>query len=388
MYAERHAVTTNQFGLFTLSIGGGSVLSGTFSTINWGSGNKYIRTSVDLAGGTTYVLMGMSQLLSVPYALYSGNGIDRVSGDTLFLGNGDQYLIPGITKIPSYSWQLVVGGKCYKLVAGPSGKLFVPRYTDMLKSTDNGTTWSNANWTLGIIRDGYSLLAGSIYNFVTNQLIQCALDNGYWVSNNDGNSFVQTGPTGFGTGGPEMLQLSNGRVLGTMGGFQRGLYKSNNLNNNTWTNRYPGTDTYDFVDFGNNLIFSGTNNYLLKSTDMGDSWTSLLNDNITDVEKIQDSLFWVNSQGNVYVANVLNINSSVTPRSNIGAGWFDAKYDTNTKTIVLTKQNTGIFVSKNNGKTWTSMTIPGVTTYNDVSFYQGKVYIGTDKGLYSAIVTN
>ena len=71
MFSETHAPVTNQFGLFTLQVGAGTVVSGTFATINWGVGDKYIRTSVDLTGGTNYQLMGMSQLLSVPYAFYA-----------------------------------------------------------------------------------------------------------------------------------------------------------------------------------------------------------------------------------------------------------------------------------------------------------------------------
>lgn len=35
-------VSTNPYGLFTAQIGGGSVSSGTFYTINWGTGAKYL----------------------------------------------------------------------------------------------------------------------------------------------------------------------------------------------------------------------------------------------------------------------------------------------------------------------------------------------------------
>ena len=37
VYRETHSATTNQFGLFTLNIGSGTVLLGTFATINWKS---------------------------------------------------------------------------------------------------------------------------------------------------------------------------------------------------------------------------------------------------------------------------------------------------------------------------------------------------------------
>ena len=72
VYQETHAATTNQFGLINLSIGSGTVISGNFSTINWGSGSKWIEIEADFGAG--YLPMGTSQLLSVPYALYSGNG--------------------------------------------------------------------------------------------------------------------------------------------------------------------------------------------------------------------------------------------------------------------------------------------------------------------------
>jgi len=69
VYTETHAVTTNAFGLANLNIGGGAVVSGTFNTIDWGGAIYFIQVKLDAAGGTAYVLMGSSQLLSVPYAL-------------------------------------------------------------------------------------------------------------------------------------------------------------------------------------------------------------------------------------------------------------------------------------------------------------------------------
>jgi hypothetical protein len=73
IYQESHSTTTNQFGLFTLAIGGGIVISGTFASINWGLNDKYLQVEFDPAGGTGYINMGTAQLLSVPYALYALN---------------------------------------------------------------------------------------------------------------------------------------------------------------------------------------------------------------------------------------------------------------------------------------------------------------------------
>lgn len=72
LYQETHNITTNQFGLFTASIGSGSVVSGNFSTIDWSLNAKYLQVEIDLGSG--FVDMGTSQLLSVPYALFAASG--------------------------------------------------------------------------------------------------------------------------------------------------------------------------------------------------------------------------------------------------------------------------------------------------------------------------
>lgn len=72
VYSETQTVTTNQFGLFTASIGTGTILSGTFSGIAWATNDKFLQVEIDLGAG--YINMGTSQLLSVPYALYAASG--------------------------------------------------------------------------------------------------------------------------------------------------------------------------------------------------------------------------------------------------------------------------------------------------------------------------
>ena len=75
VYKEAHSVTTNQFGLFTAQVGRGTHLWGNFNNIYWAQGPKSLRVEVDPNGGTNYTDLGQNQLLSVPYALYAGNGI-------------------------------------------------------------------------------------------------------------------------------------------------------------------------------------------------------------------------------------------------------------------------------------------------------------------------
>lgn len=73
LYSETHLKTTNTQGLFNLVIGQGTVVSGTFDAINWGTNSKFLKVEMDATGGTTYVAVGTTQLLSVPYAMYAGN---------------------------------------------------------------------------------------------------------------------------------------------------------------------------------------------------------------------------------------------------------------------------------------------------------------------------
>jgi hypothetical protein len=73
-YSEAHNVTTNTYGLYNVSIGGGTIVSGTMAAIDWSTGNKYVKVEIDPAGGTSYTDLGAAQLLSVPYALYAQNG--------------------------------------------------------------------------------------------------------------------------------------------------------------------------------------------------------------------------------------------------------------------------------------------------------------------------
>lgn len=74
VYVETHSASTNANGLVSLTVGSGTPVSGTFSTIDWGSGPHYIKAETDPTGGTSYTISGTQQLMSVPYALYAENG--------------------------------------------------------------------------------------------------------------------------------------------------------------------------------------------------------------------------------------------------------------------------------------------------------------------------
>ena len=80
VYVETHALGTNVNGLLTLELGTGTVVQGDFGTIDWANGPYYIMTETDLAGGTNYTIVGTSQMMSVPYALYAANSGSSTPG--------------------------------------------------------------------------------------------------------------------------------------------------------------------------------------------------------------------------------------------------------------------------------------------------------------------
>jgi len=70
VYTESFAPTTNNYGLVNLEIGTGTTTD-DFTTIDWANDTYFVRTSIDVTGGSSYVVMGTSQLMSVPYALHA-----------------------------------------------------------------------------------------------------------------------------------------------------------------------------------------------------------------------------------------------------------------------------------------------------------------------------
>jgi hypothetical protein len=85
VYVETHSVVTNMNGLVALEIGTG-VTSYDFSSINWANGSYFVKVETDPNGADNYSISGVSQLMSVPFALYakaSGNGITSDQADAI-----------------------------------------------------------------------------------------------------------------------------------------------------------------------------------------------------------------------------------------------------------------------------------------------------------------
>ena len=88
VYEETQTPTSNTNGLVSLEIGTGTVISGSFTAIDWSADTYFIKTETDPTGGTNYTITGTSQLLSVPFALYATTSGDAgaVAANTAKVG--------------------------------------------------------------------------------------------------------------------------------------------------------------------------------------------------------------------------------------------------------------------------------------------------------------
>jgi len=100
VYREMHSVTSNKNGLVTLLIGGGTVLSGSLSAINWSNGSYYLKTETDITGGTNFTIVNTNQLISVPYAIYANTAGTCTENDPFFTTS----VASGITASDTAKW--------------------------------------------------------------------------------------------------------------------------------------------------------------------------------------------------------------------------------------------------------------------------------------------
>ena len=134
-WEETHSVTTDQFGLFNLVIGQGTNTTNgsvsSFDEINWGSANHYLMIEMDASGGSNYSMIGTSQMMSVPYALYAKNaGLDSTAIAAMIgssgggMGGGCDYSFPDGLDGDPIIWHLP--GNDYTVPAGKN--LYITAY--------------------------------------------------------------------------------------------------------------------------------------------------------------------------------------------------------------------------------------------------------------------
>jgi uncharacterized protein (TIGR02145 family) len=283
VYQESHALISSTQGLVSCIVGNGTASQGTFASINWGNGPKFLHVMM----GTTD--MGAQQMLSVPYALYAGACDIQVSltGDTLYTGGGNFVIIPGISEanapsIPqsnshscgidgvhnsalSYGSVLDQEGNAYKTILIGDKNWFAEnlktskyRNGDVISSGLSNTEWSST-----------SVGAYSYYN--DDESLNCPYGKLYnWYAVNDSRGLCPTGwhvPTN-----EEWVELRNtlgGDVLNVGGKLKSTgsvFWNSPNVgaNNESGFSSMPGgarqnNGIYDWLGYSSNYWTSTLN---------------------------------------------------------------------------------------------------------------------------------
>lgn len=163
VYEELHHTTTSQYGVFSLVIGNGEELTGTFEDIDWSTGNHSLQVDVDLGNG--WKRMGTISFMSVPYALYAGKTL--LQELTL---NGNQLSISGVNEsvtvdtdpenelqdlgyIPSTRTLTITGGQgvalepmvAFRASLGDAATVTLPAGGEVKVVFDDASTGSNFN---------------------------------------------------------------------------------------------------------------------------------------------------------------------------------------------------------------------------------------------------
>lgn len=155
VYREKHVVTTNYYGLASLAIGSGTDKTGDFSSIDWSANAHFLKVEVDLSGtGSTFIDMGTTQIMSVPYSLYSKKAGFAMSADyndilnrpVLFDGNYQSLL----------NKPTLFSGNYSDLLGKPD--LFNGSWSSL---TDKPTTIVGYGITDAVTVDGSQLIAGA-----------------------------------------------------------------------------------------------------------------------------------------------------------------------------------------------------------------------------------
>ena len=85
VYQETQTATTDANGIVAVNVGEGTLVSGNFTTIDWGSNPYFLKVEIDTGSG--YHDYGTSELKYVPYAKFAEKAGNAFSGDFGDLSN-------------------------------------------------------------------------------------------------------------------------------------------------------------------------------------------------------------------------------------------------------------------------------------------------------------
>ncbi len=204
IYSETHTVGTNGYGVVNLNIGNGTAVSGSYSNIDWSSATHFLKTELDITGGSSYQFMGTSQILSVPYAEYAEmSGSSIVDNDTSATNEIQQLSLVGNQLVLSNGGSVSLTGTV-DLDADPSNEL---------------QSLSLSNDTLYLSQGNNVVLPPDSDGDATNELQVLSLSNDTLYLTSGGYVVLPPDSDGDATNELQVLSLSNDTLYLTSGGY-------------------------------------------------------------------------------------------------------------------------------------------------------------------------
>jgi hypothetical protein len=162
VYQETQAPTTNSFGLYNVAIGNGTPVTGTLAGVDWSSGSKYLQVEIDPAGGTAYVSAGISQLLSVPYAIYANTANTANSATTAGSVTGGITGSGTVNTVPKFTAAAVLGNSnIFDNGANVGVNTITPTTMSRLNVSGVGVSGALPYYQAGIVADGSATSASA-----------------------------------------------------------------------------------------------------------------------------------------------------------------------------------------------------------------------------------
>jgi len=161
VFAETHSTTTDANGLVSVIVGNGTPIIGTIGAIDWGAGTYSIKSETDPSGGNTYSIIQETNILSVPYALFSTTAETALGGNYNNLINKPPAITGAETKISAGTNVTVSGSGTtaspYVINATVSGATYTHYIGELFQGGIVVAVWKEAGVEKGLVASLVSL---------------------------------------------------------------------------------------------------------------------------------------------------------------------------------------------------------------------------------------
>lgn len=363
--------------------------------INVGTASNKVKTIADF-GNNIYIGTTEGVFLSEDFGenwISINNGLTGQSIIHITINiNGFLYVATGSNGIyrstdNGENWNTVNNGLgnyyMKTLTHNSSGTLFAGNYVGFYKSTDYGENWIPSGTGLTARPNALGV------NSNDHLFAVCGTNGGAFRSTDNGDNWVQINNGLENTDLISIVISSSGKIYA--GDYSKGVYCSDD-NGESWTNYLGSYPTLRVNDMGNNvseIVYAGTNEGLLRTTDYGITWQPF-NQGLNDYAfissmAIDDAAYFYAGLGGGGLARSTNNGDNwekiECELSNIQINCF---FPAQNNQLFAGTAGNGIFLSTNNGLNWVNRNsgLTDLNVYSILKLSNGDMFIGTGGGLF------